>query len=706
MTTPVTAPRYRDDIDGLRAVAVVLVVVYHVWLGRVSGGVDAFLMISAFLLTGSLMRRLELSGKVHVTSQWIRNFKRMLPAAAIVISATLAIGLAVLPASTHAGLWRHAWASVLYFENWLLAAEAADYYADHSLASPLQHFWSLSVQGQVFILWPLLFMIVAVVTRLRRGGKNETGTGTRATPRRIALTVFGAIFAVSLVYSIIITATDQSYSYFNTAARLWEFAAGSILALVIHRITLPVVARAVLGWLGLVALVTCGLVLDVQRGFPGLLALWPVLSVAAIIVSGSGDNRRYGPAILLEARPVLTLGTSSYALYLVHWPALVFILVLRNGEPLNFVEGLIVILGSIAVARVLTVLVDLPLRRMQWINGSNWRGLGVIAVSIALVASVVVPTQVSADRTAAAELRAIAAAEAQQLTFRNPGAAVLFEDWDDRIATGAPIRPLVSEVPNQWGTLSHDCSDGSVVDLPRRVDICFDNGVDESDAERTLVIVGDSHAQQLLAPIGAIANRQGWRVVALLRGACALGIRKIEPSLGGYYSRECRDWNTAVTGVIIDLDPDAIVTIGTRTRAANESSAPNAGEREAVPDGLEASVDALAKHGIPTILIRDNPRFTFNVYQCVEQAGDPGEKCRIAKRQALALSNPLDEVSAPDVATLDFSQYYCPHDCPAVIGNVAVYIDENHLSTLYLTTLAPVIERELVGALDRFRDHR
>ncbi|WP_074690324.1 acyltransferase family protein [Leucobacter chromiiresistens] len=711
--TPTVArsPGYRHDIDGLRAVAVLLVVVYHVWLGRVSGGVDAFLMISAFLLTGALMRRWEATGRVGVAGQWIRNFKRMLPAAAIVIAATVVIGMRVLPASTHDELWRHAWASLTYTENWLLAAEAADYYADQSQASPLQHFWSLSVQGQVFILWPLLFLLIGLIARCSRG---------RIPARRIAIAVFGAVLAVSLAYSIVATRADQTLAYFDTRARLWEFAAGSILALVVHRLRLPVIPRAVIGWTGLGALVACGLVLDVQGGFPGYLALWPVLSVAAVIVSGNDADRRYGPAMLLEQPRVLALGRSSYALYLVHWPALVCILVARDGQPLNLVEGLIVILGSIVVARLLTGAVDAPLRRLDWIERSRWRGLGVIALSAALVAGVVVPAQVTAQRQLEAEQRAIAEAEAQRV-YRNPGARVLFDDWTGRDVPGAPLRPLPAELDDQWGTLSRNCGDGSVVDIPATVPACLDNEVGADEAERTVVVVGDSHAQQMLAPIGAVAERENWRVVSFLLGACAFGLRDIDEDRGGYYRQECRDWNVDVIRLIEEIEPDAVVTIGTRTEAADAESPRDAGERETVPEGLERTVDRLARAGIPTVLIRDNPRFTYDAYRCVEEsppgdgvdaanargageageAGDAGSACGVDAHQALAASSPLDALASPHVAALDFSDYYCPKRCPAVIGNVAVYIDKNHLSTFYLGTLEPVIGRELDGALAR-----
>ena len=685
------ASPYRHDIDGLRAIAVLLVVIYHVWLGRVSGGVDAFLMISAFLLTGSLMRRLELQGKVRVVSQWVRNFKRMLPLAAITIVATVFVALAVLPASAHQSIWRHAWASVLYFENWLLAAEAVDYYADTSLASPLQHFWSLSVQGQVFILWPLLFLAIALVARMFRG---------RVRPRIVAFVVFALVFVASLTYSILVTAADQAFAYFNTGARFWEFAAGSMLALTIQLLRLPVIARAVIGWCGLAALVACGLVLDVQGGFPGYLALWPVISVAAVIVSGHGEDRRYGPAMLLEKGPVLALGTSSYALYLVHWPILVFVLIARNGESLNFVEGLIIILLAIALARVLTALIDTPLRRLAWVNRSDWRGFGVIALSIALVAGPVIPLQHQAEQEAAAELAAIEAASARVLDLRNPGAAVLFDDNLADFEEDAPVRPLPSEVPTQWGGMRHDCSDGSLVELPSTVEICWDNGMAADEAKRTVVIVGNSHAQQLLEPMQVIADARDWQAVGLLYAACAFGIRDVDDDAGVFYSQECRDWNEDVLDLIEQMHPDLVVSIGSETVAADSESSATAGRREQLLEGAETSADRLRAAGIPLVLVRDNPRFEFNSYQCTERSDAPEQECSTTKSQALAPENPIDEIAGDGVATVDLTQYYCPEDtCLPIIGNVNLYIDDNHLSLVYAKSLAPVLGEEIDTAL-------
>ncbi|MCB8044828.1 acyltransferase [Microbacterium oxydans] len=216
LLTPRGVPSHRADIDGLRALAILLVVVYHVWLGRVSGGVDVFLMVSAFFLTGSFARRMQEGRPLQLGSFWIRRFLRLVPAAAVTIAGVLAVAFVAFPRTEWPRVWSEAWSSLFYVENWTLAFSEVDYYARSSQTpSVFQHFWSLSVQGQVFLLWPLLFAGVWLALRTRRH---------LIVPALFA--VFGTIFVVSLVFSIMETNSAQDFAYFDTRTRLWEFAAG------------------------------------------------------------------------------------------------------------------------------------------------------------------------------------------------------------------------------------------------------------------------------------------------------------------------------------------------------------------------------------------------------------------------------------------------------------------------------------------------
>ena len=208
---PESGSRHRPEIEGLRAVAVVLVLVYHVWFGRVSGGVDVFLLLTGFLITGSLLRALERDGRISFSAFWSRLARRLVPAAVVVLAGILAATYLFLPPSRWQQTISEVRAAALYHENWALARAAVDYLAREEALSPVQHFWSLSIQGQFYLLWPLLLaLVVAVVARF-----------SRLTVRAAVLAASVAVLAVSFVYSVWITAADQAWAYFDTGARLW-----------------------------------------------------------------------------------------------------------------------------------------------------------------------------------------------------------------------------------------------------------------------------------------------------------------------------------------------------------------------------------------------------------------------------------------------------------------------------------------------------
>ncbi|BDZ38790.1 acyltransferase family protein [Microbacterium suwonense] len=354
--------------------AILLVVVYHVWLGRVSGGVDVFLMISAFFLTASFVRKVRGGAPLKLGTFWLRKFRRLLPAAATTIVGIALVAFLTYPEIEWPRVWREGWASLLYFENWSLAASNVDYYArDTATPSPFQHFWSLSVQGQVFVIWPLLIVLVALATRRSH---------QRAVP--LLALVFSTVFVLSLGFSIYETYTAQSFAYFDTRTRLWEFAAGSLVALALPYLKPSRLVRILLGWGGVVGIVVCGIVLDVQGGFPGYLALWPVLCTAAVIVAGQQEAAG-SPTRLLASRPLRFLGRDAYALYLVHWPVLItWMMWTGRSEPGPY-AGLAIIVISFILARLIAWGVEQPLRHARVFDRHALWGGAVIACTVALV---------------------------------------------------------------------------------------------------------------------------------------------------------------------------------------------------------------------------------------------------------------------------------------------------------------------------------
>jgi peptidoglycan/LPS O-acetylase OafA/YrhL len=652
---------YRADIDGLRAVAILLVVTYHVWLGRVSGGVDVFLMLSAFFLTRTFLHRIHTGAPPDIARRLVGTFRRLLPAAAVTLLSVLVLARVFYPATTWRSLWEQTWASLLYVQNWVLAADAVDYYNRGEAPSPLQHFWSLSVQGQAFVIWAVLFAICLLIIR-----------HSRRTPDAVVAVVFGAVFVVSLAYSIVRTDTAQQLAYFDTGARLWEFAAGSLLVVALPYLRPGPTVSAVLGWVGIAGLLACGVLLDVEGGFPGYLALWPVVCAAMIVVSGTGDAGR-GPARLLASRPLRLAGRDAYGLYLVHWPILVTWLVVRERTEVGAVGGVAIVAASLVSARLLTFAVDHPVR--QWRRAERGVLSSVAVVAIAALV-VVVPVGTWQGVTAYREQQI-----AEQQLSANPGAHVLFDDEISEPDPELPMIPLATAIEDEWVQLELECSGVRAITEDILHGSCFEMPGTQR-ARESIAVIGDSHAQQMTAALVPIAEERGWGVITLVRGGCAMGLD--DP---GFDPDFCPQWREAAIRHVEAIKPSAVMTVVTAADAGDED--------ERLRPGIERFIDRMDAAGIPIIAVRDNPRFGYNMFGCVIESDEP-EGCSMPRGSSLAAANPARILQRESITHVDLTEWICPDDvCPAVVGNVAVYRDDNHLSSSYARTLAPVLEAQL-----------
>lgn len=656
-STPTTSG-YRHDIDGLRAVAIVLVVVYHVWIGRVSGGVDVFLMISAFFLTGSFVRRIDGGQPLRIGSFLTARFRRLMPLAAVTIAGILIASWLLLPETWWPRLWRQGWTSLLYVQNWELAASGVDYYVrDEALPSPLQHFWSLSVQGQVFLLWPVVFVLGALIARRMR----------RSVVPVLAV-LFGLVFAGSLAFSIVQTQLEQTIAYFDTRSRLWEFAAGSLVALALPYLRLPARLRSVLGWIGLLAIVSCGMVIDVRGGFPGYLALWPVLATALVIVAGAGEAPA-GPGRWLSAAPVRAIGRDAYALYLVHWPILIIWLSVHGQTQATFLDGAIIIAASFVLARVLTRGIDVPLRLAAGMRGSAPRNLAVIAACVGLVAAVIVPWQGIARSQADADRTSYAQAESDDSL---PAAAT-----DVRGGDAATLLPSPIDLGDEWVSLDEACTGRFLPADEMVAETCTQTRGADS-AAHVIAVIGDSHAEQMTAAVLPVAASHGWGVVSYTKGGCRM--EEVEEDSEQWHT--CADWHRGAVDQVIAVRPDAVVTMVT-------AAAADSGE-ERMLAGMDGLVDEFGEAGIAVVGIRDNPRSDLDLYTCALRQLD----CDRPVGQALASENPAAELG-DRITLVDFTGEICPDGlCPARIGRLAVYLDDNHLTWMFARTLAAAFEAQ------------
>ncbi|GAA1103084.1 acyltransferase family protein [Nocardiopsis composta] len=665
---------HRPEIDGLRAVAVLLVAAYHVWFGRVSGGVDVFLMLTGFLITGSLVRSVERGSGIRFGAFLARLAARLVPTAAVVLGAVLAGARLLLPEDRWHGVIEQTTASALYHLNWTLALDAVDYLARDDATSPVQHFWSLSIQGQFYLLWPVLIAVAAWLGR-------RFGAGVRPA----ALAALAAVFAGSLAYSVWITAADQPWAYFDTGARLWEFALGGALALLLTRLDPPRRARVALGWLGLAALVSCGLLLQVSTLFPGYVALWPTLAAAAVIAAGTSGSR-LGADRLLTLRPLRYLGSISYALYLWHWPVLVFYLHATDRTLASPHGGAAVLAASIALAAATAPVADRLARIGRAAPGAPRRALlKGPAVALACLLPVLAAAGAWSGRLAA-EQRAQEALLAD--ASRYPGAAALAGGGDGTAERPMPVYPAPAEAADDAPITYADGCNQSTTDA--EVLTCV-YGAD--DAERTIALVGGSHSAHWFPALEEIAERRGWRIVNMVKGACLF--TDAPQTYKGRPYTSCQEWNRDAVAELAGLRPDAVFTTGTTTSL--DASA-GFGEEEVV-DGYLDRWRELEELGIDVIAVRDTPRLGFDAPECLA-AGEP-EECTADPELSMAAESPLERTAGlpGNVVPLDLTDLLCTaEECPAVVGNVLVYWDSSHIGATYMRTMAPELERRLLDA--------
>lgn len=666
-STPSSPRKFRPEIQGLRAFAVTLVAIYHIWLGRVSGGVDIFLLISAFLMTLSFTRKIESGQPIFaraVLRYWVHTFKRILPLATVVVLATLWGTWQILPAPRWAGIMEEAKAVILYRENWWSISNMVDYYAaDSSEASPLRHFWSLSVQGQIFIIWPLLFALCWVLYKI-----------FRRRPRVILFSVFGTVFGLSLAYSVWLTGADQEIAYFSTWTRLWEFALGSLLAIALPWIRIPQHLRGMLGWVALVAIVSCGIILDVEGAFPGYIALWPTLAAAAIIAAGESGTR-WGADRFLSTKPMLWLGKYSYGLYLIHWPLLVFYLYKVQQEKADLFAGLILLLVSVALSWILTNVIERPLRSWSWLDARNWRSALVIAACT--LAVITVSNQWSADlQRQQAEIQANAAVD-------NPGAQVLQKGFDKPVSTDAQYLPLSAERYDDRPIYANHCAPEVLKKYGFEEWNCNQLVANEKPTQK-VIAVGNSHMDQWGDALIALAKKEGWDLQYVQFNDCYF----LEPSMNTE-KPDCQAWVENTQRYIDGMHPDQVIIIGT-------ISLPDEGG-EIVPTGLRDFANHMQQQGIGLIALRDNPRFKETHADCETRTKG---LCDFDSELARTPSPLTQFKDIPVVAPVDMTDIICPNgSCPSEIGNVYVYRDDSHLTRTYVLSAKNIFIQRVEDAI-------
>ncbi len=703
---------FRRDIQGLRAVAVLAVIADHV-LGWPNGGfvgVDIFFVISGFLITGLLLREHERTGTISFMRFYARRARRILPAAVVVLITTVIAAAMLFPASRASNVAVDAFWSSVFLSNWHFADLGTDYFQQGLSTSPLQHFWSLSVEEQFYFVWPWLLLGVCALVGAR-------GLRRRWPAADVAVVLISVISIASFAWGLHASSSNPTSSYFSTATRVWELGVGALVAALAGRVRrarpLP---RRTLQAVGLAGLVVSFVMVDPGRQFPVPWALLPVLATAALIVAGL---RGPGPRVL-ESAPAVYVGTISYSLYLWHFPLLVIAgaLLPREGPLLT---GLVLVSTALlAVASYHLVekpVLDSPLllprtgpRRPAW---RTWRRktasgarIGVAAMAtFGAVAIVAITVQAESARSFTGPLL-----DAADEIVATPDASSVTPLQDERsrdIAAALSARSFPALDPSiddldadakvkQWseeGCLGGER--GSLPDVWANADRCtFGSG------PRTAVLLGDSVAVSYAPALVGALDPKEWTTRIVTLQQCP--VADVEVLAGGAPFDACDEFHDGLADYLRQSDIDLVVASQADSTAARlASGAKGADAVVELSEGLADTIGDLEPLGARWVILTAPP-VTASLTDCATAIARPSD-CVKRVSPTHTEANRVASVVATDpdlgnVEVINADRWFCARassTCPAFIANTPTTVDGVHLTDGAARLLAPLLREAL-----------
>lgn len=639
------AKSFRPDIEGLRGIAVLLVVLYHARFPYVNGGyigVDVFFVISGYLISGLLIKEMETTGKISFLQFYARRGRRLLPAAAFVLLATLGAGYFTLAPVEQNSLAKTAMTTSLYCSNFRFIHQKTDYLAADANADPLLHTWSLAVEEQFYMFWPLLILLGM---RAFSGHKQ----------RRRLLQLMSIVGVISFAASVFLTRHNQPWAFFSSPTRAWEFAVGAIACLWNSRSETRIMK--LLPWAGLLLIFGTTFFYATETPFPGVAAVLPVLGTAFLLPTGA---RQSSARFVLENPLTQFLGSVSYSWYLWHWPVLVLAgLVWKMNVP----GRMLCVLVSIALAWITQILIENPVRFHPALLPKP--GLTMALTGGLTVFSVAVCGLFYVDASHLERSN-------KQLKFTHALADLPVIDRDGCNVGYAP-------------TSSPACTFG------------------DTSSSKVVVLFGDSHAGQWFPAFDQIAKDNHWKLVTLTKSACPAATLShlYDRNIGRNYD-ECTLWRADTIRRIVAIHPDVVITSSYSSFYLKQSGITPA---EWV-NGLHTTVSELAQGGSRILILHDPPPPSFDVPVCMARAAwtNSGNSCSFEPDLALnATITRLEKAATenlPDTQVADVSSLICAgEECDPSHNGTMLYRDQHHLTASYVLGLAPMLESKVEGLM-------
>lgn len=676
---------FRPDIQGLRAVAVVLVLLSHAGFSFAEGGyvgVDVFFVLSGFLITSLLAKEIFDTGTISIAGFYARRARRILPAATAVTVATVVGAWLWFPITRFEAVMQDAFTVIVYVVNYRFVAESTEYLNADQMPSPFQQYWSLAVEEQFYVVWPLL--LLGLLLWMKR------------MPRRTlhaAITVCVAVFVLSLIASVLVTESSQPTAYYAAHTRAWELAGGALLALTLPTWRkLPRAAAVIFGFVGLAAIVASGVHYTSATAFPGYTALLPVFGTMLVIVAGTPRSKN-PVSSFLSTGPFQFVGKLSYSLYLWHWPILI-LAPLALGVESSLLLNLILLAGTFAVAQLSYEYIETPIRTKKPFK-SNMAGLatGVLCsllgiamiLTLTLAFSKVPEDDGPVDLDAVEETRGLSEIETK------------LDAGLDITEAPAVLTPSLTNVVNDRPKIYDGGDDSCHIEFEQTQwpEHC---AFGDTDSDEIVMLIGDSHAAQWFPALEAIAQERGWKLLTRTKSSCTpVSVLVDNAQLGGEYT-QCEQARQRVFDEIDRIRPAMVVLGGSETTMLT-----GVDEEDMTSAWLAGWSDTIERVGAASehvVAIADTPWADDPVPDCVALHEDAVQECTIDQSEGIRLperrAEAIELQHELGVTVVDPIGWFCIEAaCPVIVDGMLVYRDSHHISTPYIRSLAALLEAEL-----------
>lgn len=688
----------RLDIQGLRTIAVLLVVVDHLFGWPRGGfiGVDVFFVISGFLITGLLLREFDKTGRISFTRFYERRLRRIVPVATLVLILTCLASAVVFSAARASGVRTDALWAFLFAANWRFGIVGTDYFASDTPPSPIQHYWSLSIEEQFYFVWPALILLIGLIVAKR--------SWSATVKRSIIAVVMGAIVLASFGWALSESANDPTWAYFSTFTRVWELGIGALVAIAATTLgRIPDKARPVLAWIGLLAIAIGAFTITESSGFPAPGAALPVLGTALVIAAGIGGPTRFLQPI--TNRVSVYIGDISYSVYLWHWPIIVILGSLMEVS-LHYYLGVLFLTFGLSVASY--HLCEDPIRKSTWprakprkksqtrepmSQGTKLAATGalVLATVGAVIAGTTPAAPVASIPTDILAAPAATGTTSAPTTDRGPEQQALSQEIADAaVAREWPaLSPSIDEVL-QRDTLRPEVERCGIINAPITPDGCI---FGDENAPISAVLVGDSTAQAYAQGLILMAEQSAGQMSMRLFATSGCGFIDADiKAPNEAIQNGCAGRNKQAIDAINQIRPAIVFVTNTYNPRALASTSEQQSPSERA-ESLSSFVTQFAPNVGKVVFVAPNP-FHTDVSECYTPQSVPADCLgRVpAKYKQMA---EVDEQVAAKVGGLraDTLPWYCTSTqyCPAFVGLLPTKVDSAHTSPEYAERIVPVM---------------